>query len=74
MVILILTFNHPTNPEMVNTFLTSSDFVQSAKNLDRARLGKQRVEPYQVLNLIQDIKLLAPLLDVRLTLHVNVKI
>jgi len=34
---------------MVNTFLPSPDFVESAKVLDRQRLGKQRVEAIQLL-------------------------
>lgn len=41
---------------MVNTFLTDSDFNLSAKKLDRARLGKQRCEAYQILLLIQDLE------------------
>ena len=51
---------------MVNTFLTHEDFAVSARNLDRARLGKQRVEAYQILNLIEDLKLLSGLLDIPL--------
>lgn len=49
---------------MVNTFLTNPDFKISARSLDRARLGKQRVEAYQILNLIEDIKLLSKLLEI----------
>lgn len=35
---------------MVNTFLPYADFIQSAKALDYRRLGKQRVEAWQILN------------------------
>lgn len=35
---------------MVNTFLPYPDFVQTAKSLDYRRLGKQRVEAWQILN------------------------
>jgi len=34
----------------VQTFLPYDDYVASAKVLDRARLGKQRVETLQILN------------------------
>lgn len=34
---------------MVNTFLPSPDFAESARVLDRQRLGKQRVEVIQLL-------------------------
>jgi hypothetical protein len=34
----------------MNTFLPYPDFVRSAACLDRARLGKQRVETMQILN------------------------
>lgn len=34
---------------MVNTFLPSPDFRESAKLLDYRRLGKQRVEAWQIL-------------------------
>jgi hypothetical protein len=44
---------------MVNTFLLYSDYRESAKKLDRARLGKQRVEAYQILNLITDLSILS---------------
>lgn len=33
----------------MQTFLPYSDFVETAKTLDRQRLGKQRVEAYQLL-------------------------
>ena len=38
---------------MVNTFLPYSDFIQSAKALDYRRLGKQRVEAWQILNALR---------------------
>lgn len=44
---------------MVNTFLTDRDFAVSASRLDSRRLGKQRVEAYQILNLLYDYKRLA---------------
>lgn len=44
---------------MVNTFLVDSNFSKSAELLDSKRLGKQRVEAYQILNLIQNIKILS---------------
>lgn len=44
---------------MVNTFLVDSDYRKSAQQLDYRRLGKQRVEAYQILNLIQNIRLLS---------------
>jgi len=34
---------------MVNTFLPYPEYVKSAKDLDNKRLGKQRVEAYQIL-------------------------
>jgi hypothetical protein len=37
---------------MVNTFVTDNDPVQCAKNLDYRRLGKQRVEAFQLLNVL----------------------
>lgn len=40
---------------MVATFLTSKCFLESARSLDKKRLGKQRVEAYQILNLIHDL-------------------
>lgn len=36
---------------MVNTFLVCSNYQESAKLLDYKRLGKQRVEAYQILNI-----------------------
>lgn len=44
---------------MVNTFLVDSDFQKSAQLLDVKRLGKQRVEAYQILNLIVNIRILS---------------
>jgi Pyrimidine dimer DNA glycosylase len=40
----------------MQTFLPYADFKQSAKVLDRQRLGKQRVEVYQLLNSITKLK------------------
>jgi len=34
---------------MVNTFLPYADFVEVAQSLDDRRLGKQRVEAFQIL-------------------------
>jgi hypothetical protein len=36
----------------MQTFLPSPSFEQSAKQLDYRRLGKQRVEAYQILNVL----------------------
>lgn len=44
---------------MVNTFLVDKDFRISASKLDRVRLGKQRVEAYQILLVIQQYRFLA---------------
>ena len=44
---------------MVNTFLVDRDFKKSAQLLDSRRLGKQRVEAYQILNLIENIRILS---------------
>jgi len=44
---------------MVNTFLVHSDFSISASFLDSRRLGKQRVEAMQILNIIENIYFLA---------------
>ncbi len=38
---------------MVNTFIVSSDPKKCAKALDNKRLGKQRVEAYQIINLLE---------------------
>lgn len=40
----------------MQTFLPYPDFVESAGVLDRQRLGKQRVEVVQILNVIHQIK------------------
>lgn len=55
---------------MVNTFLIDSDFSKSAQLLDKKRLGKQRVEAQQILNIILNIKALSnyfniPLINLR---------
>jgi hypothetical protein len=39
---------------MVNTFLPFEDFKQTAKCLDYRRLGKQRVEARQIINVIEN--------------------
>jgi hypothetical protein len=44
---------------MVNTFLLEPDFRASARRLDRARLGKQRVEAYQILIVLRHLRFLA---------------
>jgi len=44
---------------MVNTFLLDVDFRKSASRLDWRRLGKQRVEAYQILIVIQKYRFLA---------------
>lgn len=44
---------------MVNTFLLHDDFRRSAALLDRQRLGKQRVEAYQILLVIIKYRFLA---------------
>ena len=38
---------------MVNTFLPHADFVKSAESLDNKRLGKQRVEAWQILQALR---------------------
>lgn len=38
----------------MQTFLPYPDFIQSVRVLDYKRLGKQRVETYQVLNILLD--------------------
>jgi len=40
----------------MQTFLPYENFSQSAKVLDRMRLGKQRVETLQILNILSGIK------------------
>jgi hypothetical protein len=44
---------------MVNTFVTHWPLQETFKRLDNARLGKQRVEAYQILNLITDVHRIA---------------
>ena len=44
---------------MVNTFLVHSDFRVSASCLDDLRLGKQRVEAYQILQIIEKLRFVA---------------
>lgn len=39
---------------MVNTFLPYACFVKSAKALDYKRLGKQRVEAFQIINILDN--------------------
>lgn len=39
---------------MVNTFLPYESFTESARCLDKARLGKQRVECHQILGVLLD--------------------
>ena len=51
---------------MVNTFLTSPDYRISASNLDSARLGKQRVEAYQILLILQDFDIVRQHFDMPL--------
>ena len=50
---------------MVNTFLVDQDFKKSAQQLDNRRLGKQRVEAYQILNLIENIRMISEWTDIR---------
>lgn len=40
----------------MQTFLPYPDFTQSAKVLDRQRLGKQRVEVVQILNVLHELR------------------
>jgi hypothetical protein len=44
---------------MVNTFLVHRKYKKSARKLNTQRLGKQRVEAYQILCLCQDLHYLA---------------
>ena len=44
---------------MVNTFLVDSNFKKSASQLDNRRLGKQRVEAYQILNILENLRILS---------------
>lgn len=49
---------------MVNTFLVHPDFRRSAGQLDRQRLGKQRVEAYQILIVLQHYRYLADFFNI----------
>lgn len=49
---------------MVNTFMTSTDFSESAANLDRSRLNKQILEAKQILNVIGDLLYLSKIFNV----------
>lgn len=59
---------------MVNTFLTHACFRESARNLDRARLIKQRLESYQILNIISDIEFLCNYYDIAIPETANLKV
>ena len=37
----------------MQTFLPYADFVKTAKCLDYRRLGKQRIEAFQILNILE---------------------
>lgn len=50
---------------MVTTFLVDVDFRRSAAKLNTARLGKQRVEAQQILNLCLNLHLLARLFNIQ---------
>jgi len=52
------------NLQMVNTFMPYSDFTQVAQSLDSRRLGKQRVEAYQVWIILGDIQIISKLLAI----------
>lgn len=41
----------------MQTFLPYPDFELSARFLDRQRLGKQRVEAWQILNVLEELKI-----------------
>jgi hypothetical protein len=49
---------------MVTTFLVEYNFLASARKLDRQRLGKQRVEAFQLLNNCLDLYYIAQFLNV----------
>ena len=51
---------------MVNTFLTSTNYAQSAAFLNSQRLGKNRVESYQILGSLLKFKYLSDLLSMPL--------
>lgn len=44
---------------MVNTFITRTPLKEAVKDLDSRRLGKQRVEAFQILNLLLDANAIA---------------
>jgi len=48
---------------MVNTFLPYESFEKSAQALDNRRLGKQRSEAVQILNILEDLEFLSKELD-----------
>lgn len=48
---------------MVNTFLTHSDFDETAQNLDPRRRNKQKVEAYQILCLCEDLNFISDVLN-----------
>jgi len=48
---------------MVVTFLTSTNYSESAENLDDSRLRKQCVEAFQILNVLNDLHLIAERLN-----------
>ena len=49
---------------MVNTFLPYSDFKRCAKVLDYKRLGKQRVEAKQIIDILENYEALAKTLSI----------
>lgn len=49
---------------MVNTFLVRGNYVESARLLDRARLGKQRVEAQQILMALEELRFIAKLFGI----------
>jgi hypothetical protein len=53
---MTIKYLYTTEITMVNTFVVDRDFAVSASKLDRARLGKQRVEALQILNILQDLR------------------
>ena len=56
---------------MVNTFITSKSYSKSASYLDRARLGKQRVEAYQILLLLQDLRAISRYFKISAPAQIN---
>lgn len=49
-------YGHKLSTKMVNTFLVCENFEASAKELDHRRLGKQRVEAFQILNILKELE------------------